>query len=75
MGSIASVLQWHCERCTLINPTERTKCVRCGTRRDSLQSGRPSARVRKHSAARTDELSDKKSRSAGAAAAVYQVRK
>ncbi|KAF4526621.1 hypothetical protein B566_EDAN015390 [Ephemera danica] len=33
MGSIASVLQWHCEKCALINPTERTKCGRCGTPR------------------------------------------
>ena len=33
MGSIASVLQWHCERCTLINPTERSDCLRCGVAR------------------------------------------
>lgn len=34
MGSIASVLQWHCEKCTLINPTEQVKCIRCGTARE-----------------------------------------
>lgn len=34
MGSIASVLQWHCNKCTLINPTERTKCIRCGAVRE-----------------------------------------
>ncbi|XP_015509763.1 calpain-D-like [Neodiprion lecontei] len=30
MGSIASVLQWHCSKCSLINPTESTSCARCG---------------------------------------------
>lgn len=30
MGSIASVLQWYCENCSLINPTERLNCERCG---------------------------------------------
>ncbi|XP_039294677.1 calpain-D [Nilaparvata lugens] len=34
MGSIASVLQWHCEKCTLINPTEHKKCIRCGKERE-----------------------------------------
>lgn len=33
MGSIASVLQWHCSKCSLINPTEATKCARCGLSR------------------------------------------
>ncbi|KAJ3630297.1 hypothetical protein MTP99_011499 [Tenebrio molitor] len=33
MGAIASVLQWHCGSCSLINPTEQLKCVRCGTSR------------------------------------------
>lgn len=33
MGAIASVLQWHCMQCSLINPTERVHCIRCGTRR------------------------------------------
>lgn len=33
MGSIASVLQWHCSECYLINPTEATKCARCGITR------------------------------------------
>lgn len=33
MGSIASVLQWHCSECYLINPTEATKCARCGLSR------------------------------------------
>lgn len=30
MGAIASVLQWHCIKCGLINPTEQVKCIRCG---------------------------------------------
>lgn len=33
MGSIASVLQWHCDSCSQINPTESTKCIKCGVRR------------------------------------------
>ncbi|XP_024939630.1 calpain-15 isoform X3 [Cephus cinctus] len=33
MGSIASVLQWHCSECSLINPTESATCARCGTPR------------------------------------------
>lgn len=33
MGAIASVLQWHCLQCGLINPTERIRCIRCGTKR------------------------------------------
>lgn len=33
MGAIASVLQWHCGNCSLINPTEQAKCSRCGTLR------------------------------------------
>ncbi|XP_076237006.1 calpain-D [Calliopsis andreniformis] len=33
MGSIASVLQWHCSECALINPTESTRCARCGQTR------------------------------------------
>lgn len=43
MGSIASVLQWHCERCTLINPTERTRCIRCGTHRGNQFSDKTDA--------------------------------
>lgn len=35
MGAIASVLQWHCEKCSLINPTEHSKCLRCGALRRS----------------------------------------
>ncbi|XP_069679392.1 calpain-D-like [Periplaneta americana] len=46
MGSIASVLQWHCERCTLINPTERTRCIRCGTHRENQFSDKPDAAAR-----------------------------
>ncbi|XP_075234504.1 calpain-D-like [Lycorma delicatula] len=34
MGSIASVLQWNCDNCTLINPTEHIKCIRCGKQRE-----------------------------------------
>jgi hypothetical protein len=33
MGSIASVLQWHCSECSLINPTETVQCARCGLSR------------------------------------------
>ncbi|XP_047004772.1 LOW QUALITY PROTEIN: calpain-D-like [Schistocerca americana] len=51
MGSIASVLQWHCERCTLINPTERTKCIRCGTNRGETCADNSSAKLRNVSAA------------------------
>lgn len=39
MGSIASVLQWHCEQCSLINPTEKINCVRCGSSRDGENIG------------------------------------
>lgn len=35
MGTIASVLQWHCKSCSLINPTENIKCIRCGTQRQN----------------------------------------
>lgn len=35
MGSIASVLQWHCQTCGQINPTESVKCLKCGTKRHS----------------------------------------
>lgn len=34
MGVIASVLQWHCEHCSLINPTEQVRCIRCGRSRE-----------------------------------------
>lgn len=33
MGTIASVLQWTCRNCNLINPTECLKCLRCGNQR------------------------------------------
>lgn len=33
MGSIASVLQWHCSQCKHINPTEVSSCSECGTQR------------------------------------------
>lgn len=33
MGSIASVLQWHCSSCSLINPTDRLTCIRCNVHR------------------------------------------
>lgn len=46
MGSIASVLQWHCERCSLINPTERTRCIRCGTQRENQFSDKLGAAER-----------------------------
>lgn len=31
MGTIASVLQWSCTNCNIINPTESLKCLNCGT--------------------------------------------
>lgn len=33
MGSIASVLQWHCSQCKHINPTEVASCSECGAER------------------------------------------
>lgn len=30
MGTIASVLQWTCTNCNVINPTECLKCLNCG---------------------------------------------
>lgn len=30
MGTIASVLQWTCHNCNLINPTENLRCLNCG---------------------------------------------
>ncbi|KAI5639006.1 zn-finger in ran binding protein and others domain-containing protein [Phthorimaea operculella] len=42
MGSIASVLQWHCETCGQINPTESVKCLRCGLKRVSSHDSDPS---------------------------------
>ena len=33
MGVNASVLQWHCENCSQINPIERQRCVSCQTSR------------------------------------------
>lgn len=39
MGTIASVLQWHCVRCSLINPTERLNCGRCGENRSCAPHG------------------------------------
>lgn len=36
MGTIASVLQWTCTNCNLINPTESLKCLNCGNVRHIL---------------------------------------
>lgn len=36
MGTIASVLQWTCTNCNLINPTECLKCLNCGNIRRIL---------------------------------------
>lgn len=33
MGSNASVLQWYCRDCAIINPTERSTCYSCGVKR------------------------------------------
>ncbi|XP_049878318.1 calpain-D isoform X2 [Pectinophora gossypiella] len=41
MGSIASVLQWHCQTCGQINPTESVKCLRCGLKRVSSHDSGP----------------------------------
>lgn len=38
MGTIASVLQWTCTNCNLINPTECLKCLQCGNIRRILES-------------------------------------
>ncbi|XP_055840990.1 calpain-D isoform X1 [Episyrphus balteatus] len=38
MGTIASVLQWTCTNCNIINPTECLKCVKCGSIRRILSS-------------------------------------
>ncbi|XP_013102672.2 calpain-D [Stomoxys calcitrans] len=48
MGTIASVLQWSCNNCNVINPTESLKCINCGSVRkkdgtlNSGQSNKPS---------------------------------
>lgn len=39
MGTIASVLQWTCTNCNLINPTECLKCLQCGNVRQILEGG------------------------------------
>lgn len=36
MGTIASVLQWTCTNCNLINPTECLRCLNCGNFRRIL---------------------------------------
>lgn len=36
MGTIASVLQWTCTNCNLINPIESLRCLRCGNIRRIL---------------------------------------
>lgn len=38
MGTIASVLQWTCTNCNIINPTECLKCLKCGNIRKILES-------------------------------------
>ncbi|CAB3373698.1 Hypothetical predicted protein [Cloeon dipterum] len=50
MGSIASVLQWHCGRCALINPTERPLCARCGHRRLLRPPPKPSGSPQRNTA-------------------------
>lgn len=37
MGTIASVLQWTCTKCNLINPTECLKCLKCGNVRQIVE--------------------------------------
>lgn len=37
MGTIASVLQWKCKNCNLINATECLKCLNCGNIRRILE--------------------------------------
>uniref|UniRef100_A0A8D9F2Y6 Calpain-D n=1 Tax=Cacopsylla melanoneura TaxID=428564 RepID=A0A8D9F2Y6_9HEMI len=38
MGSIASVLQWNCTYCSLINPIEQKICLRCGQAKSVLKN-------------------------------------
>lgn len=38
MGTIASVLQWTCKSCNLINPTECLICLQCGNARRILET-------------------------------------
>ncbi|GBP05140.1 Calpain-D [Eumeta japonica] len=49
MGSIASVLQWHCDSCGQINPTESVKCLKCGVKRVSSHDGQRAKRLRNNS--------------------------
>lgn len=55
MGSIASVLQWHCSECALINPTENARCARCGLTR--LRSDERASRGRPERASTNAECS------------------
>lgn len=36
MGNLASVLQWNCQNCKTINPTESLNCIKCGNVRKIL---------------------------------------
>lgn len=62
MGSIASVLQWHCQSCGQINPTESVRCLKCGTKR---VSGHDSAQKRCYTADSSSEYASRTEKSGG----------
>ena len=64
MGTIASVLQWHCEGCGKINATERAVCFECGTSRP--------ARLKHSSSQQSTKSGKKESNSNGLARSVSQ---
>lgn len=60
MGTIASVLQWTCYQCNVINPTESLKCLNCGSVRKVCEE------TLENNDSTSFGLSNKKSSSAGA---------
>lgn len=59
MGTIASVLQWTCRNCNLINPTECLKCLRCGQRRILIDGDTRNRNITENNSNLSDEPSDK----------------
>lgn len=45
MGALASVMQWYCDACGLINPTEQNKCGRCGAKRNAASANKGSKEI------------------------------